>query len=317
MYRVSIRPDQASTWHPDVQFFRIERDGVLVGQFYLDLYARKGKRSGAWMSGARSRYRSNQAPAGSGPEQTPIAYLICNFTAPLAGSERPSLLTHNDVTTLFHEFGHGLHHMLTQINETSVAGIHGVEWDAVELPSQFMENFCWEYDVLQSMSSHIDSGQALPRALFDKMLAAKNFQSGLIMLRQVEISLIDMLLHMQAPAPGSVQALINQVRQQISLLPPPAWNRFQHSFSHIFAGGYAAGYYSYKWAEVLSADAYAAFEESSDIAATGRKFETEILAVGGSRPAMDSFIAFRGREPNIDALLRHSGMTPEGAHAGS
>lgn len=306
MYKVQILPDQATTWHPDVQFFRIERDGQLIGQFYIDLYARKGKRGGAWMSGARSRYRSSVAPAGS-PYQTPIAYMVCNFTAPLAG--KPSLLTHNEVTTLFHEFGHGLHHLLTQVNETSVAGIHGVEWDAVELPSQFMENFCWEWDVVQSMSTHVDTGLPLPRTLFDKMLAAKNFQSGYMTLRQVEMSLIDMLLHINIDASGSgVQDLIDQVRQQVSLFPPPPWNRFQHAFSHIFAGGYAAGYYSYKWAEVLSADAYGAFEESSDIKATGHKFEAEILAVGGSRPAMDSFIAFRGREPNIEALLRHSGM---------
>jgi oligopeptidase A len=287
-----------------VQFFRIERNGQLLGQFYLDQYARAGKRSGAWMSGARSRRHFS----GDTQTQTPIAYLVCNFTPPQG--DKPALLTHNEITTLFHEFGHGLHHMLTQIDEINVAGIYGVEWDAVELPSQMMENFCWEWDVLQSMSSHIDSGERLPRALFDKMIAAKNFQSGLQTLRQVEFSICDMLLHadFKAESREQIQTLIDDVRKQVAVLMPPAFNRFQHAFSHIFAGGYSAGYYSYKWAEVLSADAYAAFEESTDIAATGRRFEAEILAVGGSRPAMASFQAFRGREPNIDALLRHSGM---------
>lgn len=304
LYRVQISAETAPCWHPDVQFFRIERDGQLLGQFYLDQYARAGKRSGAWMSGARSRRHFS----GDTQIQTPIAYLVCNFTPPQA--DKPALLTHNEITTLFHEFGHGLHHMLTQIDEINVAGIYGVEWDAVELPSQMMENFCWEWDVLQSMSSHIDNGERLPRALFDKMIAAKNFQSGLQTLRQVEFSICDMLLHadFKAERPEQIQTLIDDVRKQVAVLIPPAFNRFQHAFSHIFAGGYSAGYYSYKWAEVLSADAYAAFEESTDIAATGRRFEAEILAVGGSRPAMASFQAFRGREPNIDALLRHSGM---------
>ncbi len=306
LYRVQISQEPACTWHPDVQFFRIERNGQLLGQFYLDSYARTGKRSGAWMSGARSRARQRADAVA----QTPIAYLICNFTPPLG--DKPSLLTHADVTTLFHEFGHGLHHMLTRVDEINVAGIHGVEWDAVELPSQFMENFCWQWDVLQGMSGHVETGAALPRELFDKMLAAKNYQSGLMMLRQVEMSLVDMLLHHDFDlARESVQDLIGRVRHEVSLLPPPAFNRFQNAFTHIFAGGYAAGYYSYKWAEVLSSDAYGAFEESDDVTTTGERFEREILAVGGSRPAMASFVAFRGREPQIDALLRHNGMTAQ------
>jgi oligopeptidase A len=304
LYHVTILPQQASVWHPAVGFYRIERDGELIAQFYLDLYARSGKKSGAWMSGARNRRRFSL----DGQLQTPIAYLVCNFTPPQG--DQPALLTHGEVTTLFHEFGHGLHHMLTRVEELSASGIHGVEWDAVELPSQFMENYCWEWDVLAGMSGHIDSGKPLPRELFDKMIAAKNFQSGMATLRQVEFSLCDMLLHhdFEPQTKDDVQQLISKLRQELSLMPPPPFNRFQHAFSHIFAGGYAAGYYSYKWAEVLSSDAYAAFEESDDQAAVGRRFENEILAVGGSRPALASFQAFRGRDPQIDALLRHSGM---------
>lgn len=303
LYGVTIVAQSAQTWHPDVQFYRVERDGTLIAEFYLDLYARSGKKSGAWMSGARSRCRYRD-----GTLQTPVAYLVCNFTPPQ--DDKPSLLTHGEVTTLFHEFGHGLHHMLTRVEEISVSGISGVEWDAVELPSQFMENYCWEWDVLAGMTSHIDTGAALPRELFDKMIAAKNFQSGLTTLRQVEFSLCDMLLHHDFE-PGStaqVQEWITGLRQQLSIMPPPPFNRFQHSFSHIFAGGYAAGYYSYKWAEVLSSDAYAAFEEGADPKVVGQRFENEILAVGGSRSALDSFRAFRGRDPQIDALLRHHGM---------
>jgi len=316
LFSVQILPDTAATWHPDVRFYRIERDGELVGQFYLDLYARAGKQQGAWMSDARGR-----RVRADGTLQTPVAYLTCNFTPPATvdGALQPSLFTHDEVTTLFHEFGHGLHHMLTQVEELGVSGIAGVEWDAVELPSQFMENFCWEWDVLQHMTAHVKTGEPLPRALYDKMTAAKNFQSGMQTLRQVEFSLVDMHLHYDyEPAGGKpVQDLINDVRAKFSVMMPPAFNRFQHSFGHIFAGGYAAGYYSYKWAEVLSADAYAAFEEAvaagggalSD--STGKRFQQEILAVGGSRPALDSFKAFRGREPSIDALLRHSGMSSE------
>ena len=312
LFNVSIQVESAPVWHPDVKFFRIERDGKLIGQFYLDLYARTGKRGGAWMDDARSRRMTASGV------QTPIAYLVCNFTEPATvdGVRKPALFTHDEVITLFHESGHGLHHMLTQVDEVGVSGISGVEWDAVELPSQFMENFCWEWDVLQHMTAHADTGAPLPHELFDKMTAAKNFQSGLQMLRQVEFSLFDMHIHYDYDAAGSdsVQTVINRVREQIAVIRPPEFNRFQHSFSHIFAGGYAAGYYSYKWAEVLSADAYSAFEEAAargdNVVSieTGLRFQKEILAVGGSRPAIDSFRAFRGREPSIDALLRHSGM---------
>ena len=310
LFEVDIVPEDAPVWHPDVRFYRIERDGRLVGQFYLDPYARAGKAQGAWMNDARGR---RLLPDGT--VQTPVAYLVCNFTPPalIDGVLQPSLFTHDEVTTLFHEFGHGLHHMLTEVEELSVAGISGVEWDAVELPSQFMENFCWEWDKLQQMTAHYKTGEPLPRALYDKMLAAKNFQSGMQTLRQVEFSLIDMHLHYDFdPHNQQVQDLIDDIRRNFAVITPPSFNRFQHSFSHIFAGGYAAGYYSYKWAEVLSSDVYAAFEEAvesgADLFETGRRFQREILAVGGSRPALESFKAFRGREPSIDALLRHSGM---------
>ena len=312
LFEVAIRRDNAPVWHPGVEFYRIERGGQLVGQFYLDPGARTGKRGGAWMDDVRARWLRPD----SRTLQTPVAHLVCNFADGVGG--KPALLTHDDVTTLFHEFGHGLHHMLTQVNERDVSGISGVEWDAVELPSQFMENFCWEWDVLKHMTAHVDTGQPLPRALFDKMLAAKNFQSGLQTLRQVEFALFDMLLHGEPtpPADGAaILTLLNRVRAEVAVLMPPASNRTPHTFSHIFAGGYAAGYYSYKWAEVLSADAYAAFEEAAardghntlDVA-TGRRYRQSILEAGGSRPAMESFKAFRGREPSIDALLRHQGM---------
>lgn len=313
LFNVNIHIDNAPVWHPDVKFFRIERDGELIGQFYLDLYARCGKRGGAWMDDARARRMANNGV------QTPIAYLVCNFTEPATqdGIRKSALFTHDEVITLFHESGHGLHHMLTQIDEAGVSGISGVEWDAVELPSQFMENFCWEWEVLLHMTAHTDTGASLPRALFDKMIAAKNFQAGLQMLRQVEFALFDMHIHYDYDAAGkdSVQSVLNQVRDQFAVIPAPAFQRFPHAFSHIFAGGYAAGYYSYKWAEVLSADAYSAFEEAAAIHGNiisieiGRRFQQEILAVGGSRPALESFQAFRGRAPSIDALLRHSGMT--------
>ncbi len=310
MFGVEIKPDTSPIWHPDVSFFRIEKHGKLIGQFYLDLYARNGKRGGAWMDDARGR--KNLA----GDVQTPIAYLTCNFTEPAVvdGVKKPAYFTHDEVITLFHEFGHGLHHMLTAVDELGVAGIAGVEWDAVELPSQFMENFCWEWDVLQHMTAHADTGEPLPRALYDKMIAAKNFQSGLQMLRQVEFSLFDMHLHFDHDPNGtkSVADVLAEVRHRVAVVVPPAFNRFQNSFSHIFAGGYAAGYYSYKWAEVLSADAYGAFEEAQGdpnrLAETGLAFHREILSVGGSRSALESFTAFRGREPSIDALLRHNGM---------
>jgi oligopeptidase A len=310
LFEVSIRPDQAPVWHPSVRFFRIERDGTLIGQFYLDPYARPGKRPGAWMDGVRGRWARPE-----GMLQTPVAHLVCNFSPPLEadGAVRPALLTHDEVTTLFHEFGHGLHHMLTQVSDVGVAGISGVEWDAVELPSQFMENFCWEWDVVRRLTAHVDDGSPLPRALFDRMLEAKNFQSGLQTLRQVEFALFDMRLHAEPGSENRIQPLLDEVRREVAVLPLPDFNRFQHSFSHIFAGGYAAGYYSYKWAEVLSADAWSAFEENAhengvlDVA-TGRRYREAVLESGGSRPAMESFKAFRGREPKIDALLRHQGM---------
>ena len=307
LFEVQIRRDEAPVWHPAVEFYRIERAGQLVGQFYLDKPARTGKRGGAWMDDARSRWLRPD----TGQLQTPVAYLVCNFADGVNG--KPPLLTHDDVTTLFHEFGHGLQHMLTQINEHDVSGISGVEWDAVELPSQFMENFCWEWEVLRHMTAHVDTGEPLPRALFDKMTAAKNFQAGLQTLRQIEFSLFDMLLHTRHTDATDILALADEVRGEVALLKPPAFNRFPHSFSHIFSGGYAAGYYSYKWAEVLSADAYAAFEETrgsngEPSLETGRRYRQAILESGGSRPAMASFKAFRGREPQLDALLRHQGM---------
>jgi oligopeptidase A len=313
LFSVDIKPDTAAAWHKDVKFFRVEKNGKLMAQFYLDLYARSGKRGGAWMDDARGRRRVESSV------QTPVAYLTCNFTEPAVvdGKLKPALFTHDEVITLFHEFGHGLHHMLTQVDELGVSGISGVEWDAVELPSQFMENFCWEWDVLQHMTAHAETGAPLPRALFDKMIAAKNFQSGLQTLRQVEFALFDMHLHYDHEPYGSktAQEVLNEVRHQVAVMIPPPFNRFQNSFSHIFAGGYSAGYYSYKWAEVLSADAYSAFEEAGAVGGnvlsveTGRKFQQEILAMGGQRSALESFKAFRGREPSIDALLRHNGMT--------
>ncbi|MEY4766063.1 MAG: hypothetical protein RI907_2736 [Pseudomonadota bacterium] len=308
LFDVQIKPDTAPVWHESVRFFRIERAGQLVGQFYLDPYARPGKRPGAWMDDVRGRW----ARPDTGTTQTPVAHLVCNYAKGVG--DKPALLTHDDVTTLFHEFGHGLHHMLTQVDDIGVAGISGVEWDAVELPSQFMENFCWEWAVVQKLTSHVDTGAHLPRELFDKMMAAKNFQSGMQTLRQIEFALFDMRLHATPGSEGQVQAVLDQVRQEVAVNTPPAFNRFQHSFSHIFAGGYAAGYYSYKWAEVLSADAYAAFEEAATAttgvlnAEVGRRYRQAILEAGGSRSAMDNFKAFRGREPQIDALLRHQGM---------
>ena len=307
LFEVQIRRDFAPAWDPAVEFYRIERAGELVGQFYLDPPARNGKRQGAWMDDVRGRWLRPD----SGVLQTPVAQLVCNFAEGVDG--KPPLLTHDDVITLFHESGHGLHHMLTRVNEREVSGISGVEWDAVELPSQFMENFCWEWSVLEHMTAHVDSGEPLPRALFDKMLAARNFQSGLATLRQIEFALFDMLLHGGHDPDSDFMPLLQQVRAEVAVLQPPGFNRMAHTFSHIFAGGYAAGYYSYKWAEVLSADAYAAFEESAGpdgapSVETGRRYRQAILEAGGSRPAMESFKAFRGREPTLDALLRHQGM---------
>ena len=312
LFEVSIRPDHAPVWHPAVEFFRIERSAPqgpeLVGQFYLDQPARPGKRGGAWMDDVRSRWLRPD----NHQLQTPVAHLICNFAAGVGG--RPALLTHDDVITLFHETGHGLHHLLTRVNERDVSGISGVEWDAVELPSQFMENFCWEWNVLRHMTAHVDTGEPLPRALYDKMMAARNFQSGLQTLRQIEYSLFDMLLHTSHDPARDIQPLLEEVRREVAVLHPPAWTRTANTFGHIFSGGYAAGYYSYKWAEVLSADAYAAFEETAGNdglpnVQTGRQYRQAILEAGGSRPALESFKAFRGREPRLDALLRHQGMS--------
>jgi oligopeptidase A len=315
LFEVTIRRDVAPVWNPCVEFYRIEREKresermstELVGQFYLDPAARTGKRGGAWMDDVRARWLRPD----NGRLQTPVAHLVCNFAEGVDG--KPALLTHDDVITLFHESGHGLHHMLTQVNEHDVSGISGVEWDAVELPSQFMENFCWEWNVLRHMTAHIESGAALPRELFDKMLAAKNFQSGLQTLRQIEFALFDMLLHTEHDPAEDFMPLLAKVREEVAVIQPPAFSRTAHTFSHIFAGGYAAGYYSYKWAEVLSADAYAAFEETMGkdglpSIETGRKYRQAILEAGGSRPAIESFRAFRGRDPSLDALLRHQGM---------
>jgi oligopeptidase A len=388
LYGLQIRTSVAPVWHDDVRFFDIrDRQDRLVGQFYLDLYARNSKRGGAWMDDVIGRRRTR---AGI---QTPVAYLNCNFSPPVGGAtasseqgpaqrdgsvrepvaaaapmngknlhpdgRRPATFTHDEVITLFHEFGHGLHHLLTEVEDLGVSGINGVEWDAVELPSQFMENFCWEWDVVRGMTRHVTTasseqgpaqrdgsvresvaaplqqnkpntsqqitkdsysasheggtsdGEKLPRALFDKMLAAKNFQSGLQTLRQIEFSLFDMLMHSSFEAGGakSILQLLDEVRAEVAVLIPPAFQRFPHSFSHIFSGGYAAGYYSYKWAEVLSADAYSLFEENGVLNPdVGARFRGEILAMGGSRGAMQSFTAFRGREPDMDALLRHNGL---------
>ena len=317
LFDLVISRDEAPVWNANVEFYRIERsttDGrQLIGQFYLDPTARSGKRGGAWMDDVRARWLRPDTHQ----LQTPVAHLVCNFADGIEvnGAKQPALLSHDDVTTLFHEFGHGLQHMLTQVNEHDVSGISGVEWDAVELPSQFMENFCWEWNVLRHMTAHVQTGEPLPRPLFDKMLAAKNFQSGLQTLRQIEFSLFDMLLHTQHNPADDFLPLLRQVRSEIAVVQPPPWSRTAHTFSHIFAGGYAAGYYSYKWAEVLSADAYAAFEETAGPDGlpnleTGRKYREAILETGGSRPAMESFKAFRGREPSLDALLRHQGMAP-------
>ena len=307
LFDVAIVPDQAPVWHPAVQFYALQRNGQTIAQFYLDQPARTGKRGGAWMDDVRSRW---QRPD-NGQLQTPVAHMVCNFADGVDG--QPALLTHDDVITLFHESGHALHHLLTQVTEKDVSGINGVEWDAVELPSQFMENFCWEWDVLRHMTAHVKTGEPLPRALFDKMVAAKNFQAGMQTLRQVEFALFDMLLHTQAAPSGDYLALLQQVRDEVAVLPTTPYNRSTNTFSHIFAGGYAAGYYSYKWAEVLSADAYAAFEEThnpdgSHSRATGQKYLHEILERGGSRSALENFTAFRGRAPQLDALLRHQGM---------
>ncbi|MET0067315.1 MAG: oligopeptidase A [Candidatus Thiodiazotropha sp.] len=305
LYGIEIRPvEGVDVWHPDVRFYEIrDRKGQLRGQFYLDLYARPKKRGGAWMDDCATRFFSERM------DQIPVAYLTCNFSPPVDG--KPALFTHEEVQTLFHEFGHGLHHMLTLIDYPGVAGINGVAWDAVELPSQFMENWCWEKEALQLIAGHVDDGHPIPDALYERMYAAKNFQSAMQMVRQLEFSLFDFRIHQEYdPARGGrVYEILGEVRDQVAVVRPPAWNRFPHGFSHIFAGGYAAGYYSYKWAEVLSADAFSRFEEEGIFSPrAGEDFLHEILEQGGSRDAMELFVAFRGREPQIEPLLRHSGI---------
>ena len=303
LFGVNIREESDfDTYHKDVQLFTISKNGEDIARFFLDPYAREGKRGGAWMDECRVRRRLDD-----GRLQLPVAYLVCNFTQPIG--DKPALLTHDEVTTLFHEFGHGLHHMLTQVEVSSVSGINGVAWDAVELPSQFMENWCWEPEALAHIAGHFETNEPLPQDLLDKMLAAKNFQSGMQMVRQLEFSLFDFRLHREYQDGIKAQDVLDEVRSQVAVTVPPAFNRFQNSFSHIFAGGYAAGYYSYKWAEVLSADAFSKFEEDGIFnTETGAHFRDTILANGGSRPAAELFEAFRGREPSVDALLRHSGI---------
>jgi oligopeptidase A len=307
IYGLSIAESKAEVWHPDVRFFTIrDRGGALVGEFYFDLYARENKQGGAWMDDAINR-RSVQ-----GKVQHPVAYLTCNLSPPVDG--RPATFTHQEVVTIFHEFGHGLHQLLTRIDIPGISGLQGVEWDAVELPSQFMENFVWEWDVLSHMARHVDSGKPLPRDLFDRMLEARNFQSGLFTVRQLEMGLFDMRVHAEyesaeGAAASTPQQILDDVRREVAVIPRAPYDRFLESFSHVFAGGYAAGYYSYKWAEVLSADAFSLFEEEGVLSPdAGARFRDEVLARGGSRPALESFVAFRGRPPQLDALLRHNGM---------
>ncbi len=315
LFGVSFRAVQASVWHPTVRAFEaLDDNGTAIGMLYLDLFARQGKQNGAWVNNERERRRLPDSI------RKPVVYLTCNFSP--ARGERPALLTHDDVITLFHESGHMLHCLLSAVDDPDVSAFSAVEWDAIELPSQFMENFCWEWNVIQDLSQHVTTGEPLPRELFDRLLSARNFQSGMQMVRQVEFSLFDMLIH-RKPDTVAIQDVLqelNRVRERVAVIMPPAWHRFPHHFSHLFAGGYAAGYYSYKWAEVLSADAYGAFEDVASIqqdgtrstldADMGKRFLDEILAVGGTRPAAESFHAFRGREPSMDALLRHNGITP-------
>ena len=314
LFGVRLTETPVSSWHGDVRGVRVESpEGALIGHLYLDLYARAGKQNGAWVDSERTRR------VVAGKVQTPIAYLTCNFSRP--NGDRPAVLTHDDVITLFHETGHALHALLSEVDEPGAAAFASVEWDAIELPSQFMENFCWEWAVVQKLSAHVDTGEPLPRALYDRLVAARNYQSGMQTVRQIEFALFDMLMHDRSKGASisEVLALLQEVRKEVAVLFPPEWHRLPHAFSHLFAGGYGAGYYSYKWAEVLSADAYEAFEEAAAKQAgnalgtldpeTGARFRREVLAVGGSRPAAESFAAFRGRAPRIDALLRHSGMT--------
>ena len=304
LYGIQVIEREAPVWHPDARYYELEDQGQVIGGFYFDLYARQGKRGGAWMSGFRSRMQQETTL------QKPVCFMVGNFTPPVG--DQPALLTHDEVITLFHEFGHGLHHLLTEVDHLSVAGTHGVAWDAVELPSQFMEFWAWEQDSLNVLSAHIDTQAALPESLLKALLDARFFQSGMQTLRQLEFALFDLTIHRANPAldAAGVQAVLNEIRQQYAVLPSIAENRFQHSFSHIFAGGYAAGYYSYKWAEVLASDAFDRFEHEGIFnTATGHAFRQHILAVGGKDAALDAFVNFRGREPKIDALLRHQGWT--------
>lgn len=304
LYGVSFNElNGMDTWHPDVKFFEIVDKSGVRAQFYFDLYARPKKRGGAWMDDCASRLKTSQR------EQIPVAYMTCNFTPPVDG--KPALLTHDEVETLFHEFGHGLHHMLTRIDYSAVSGINGVAWDAVELPSQIMENWCWEKEALALISGHYETGEPIPDELYERMIAAKNFQSAMMMVRQLEFSIFDFRIHAEYDPQqgGRIYDILNEVRKEVAVIKPPVWSRFAHGFSHIFAGGYAAGYYSYKWAEVLSADAFSLFEENGIFdARTGQRFLNTVLEKGGSKDAMELFVAFRGREPEIDALLRHSGI---------
>jgi oligopeptidase A len=310
LFGVAIREEAAPVWHDSVRYYGVWRPTAAAGDtgpervagFYLDLHARAGKQSGAWMDDCRGRWRRP-----GGELQLPVAHLVCNFAPPVG--DQPALLTHSDLITLFHEFGHGLHHMLTQVDELAVSGISGVEGDAIELPSQFMENFCWEWDVLQRLSCHADTGEPLPRTLFDRMVAARHFQGGLKLLRQCEFALFDMRLHAESDTAARVRAVCDEVNAELQPMPAPAFLRYANTFGHLFDGGYAAGYYGYAWAQVLSADAFGAFEENGVFdAATGARFRDQVLAVGGSRPALESFRAFRGRDPSLDALLRHQGL---------
>ncbi|HIP94744.1 MAG TPA: M3 family peptidase, partial [Leucothrix sp.] len=305
LYKVTIKWNkETDSWHKDVRFYEIyDESGKLKARFYLDLYARQHKRGGAWMADFSSRFKTDEGL------QTPVAFMTCNSAPPAGG--KPALFTHDEVITLFHEFGHGLHHMMTQVDYLDISGISGVEWDAVELPSQFMENWCWQREALDMFATHYETGEKLPDELFDKMQAARHFQSAMAMVRQLEFSVFDMRIHNEPSVTSAeqIKAILDKTREHIAVVVPPEFNRFQHGFSHIFAGGYAAGYYSYKWAEVLSSDAFARFEEEGLFnQQVGKDFLTEILEVGGSRTAMESFKAFRGREPNVDALLRHSGL---------
>jgi oligopeptidase A len=295
--------NEFDTYHPDARFFHVTKDGKQIAAFYLDLYARSKKRGGAWMDDCRVRRSTKDGV------QLPVAYLVCNFS-PAVG-DTPALLTHDEMTTLFHEFGHGLHHMMTEIDVSAVSGINGVAWDAVELPSQFMENWCYEPEALAFLSGHYKTGEPLPQELLDKLLAAKNFQSAMMTMRQLEFALFDFRLHREYSGsnPVTAEEILSEVREKVTVVPTVDFNRFQHSFSHIFAGGYAAGYYSYKWAEVLSADAYSRFEEEGIFnKTTGASFLKEILSQGGSREAAELFEAFRGRKPSVEPLLRHSGI---------